>query len=129
MTMMVIQCENFNCIHHSTNNQSTGPSQCTLNSVHIDHTGFCTKNENKPDSQYQTTIIEHTPRDPQLANISETFEQVIHETLKNAGAKHIVKYYHYPTQRQPYLSLLLQTDKDREAVIVSYKPKIPNNTT
>ncbi|MDR0460630.1 MAG: hypothetical protein LBH62_04235 [Nitrososphaerota archaeon] len=73
MAMMVIQYENFNCIHHSTNNQSTGSSsQCTLNSLHIDHTGFCTKNENKPDSQYQTTIIEQTYSDPYLSNIEET---------------------------------------------------------
>jgi hypothetical protein len=132
MTMSVIQCENFNCIHHSTNNQSNNsPSQCTLNSIHITHTGNCTKNENKPDSQYQTTIIEQIPFELFLPNIKKALDlDVMQEILKTVGAVQLVKVHSYPTQKQPYLNLIVLTDKGKqELVTVDYRPKIPDNTT
>ncbi|MCL2643629.1 MAG: hypothetical protein FWD52_09035 [Candidatus Bathyarchaeota archaeon] len=46
------------------------------------------------------------------------------------GATHLVKVHSYPTQKQPYLNLQVQTDKGKQEIVtIDFRPKKPDNTT
>jgi hypothetical protein len=69
-------------------------------------------------------MIEKIPKDKWLPNFNKTLDEVTQETLKACNAVGVIKFYIHPTQKQPYLAMLLQThDGKRKMAIIHYQPK------
>ena len=123
----MVLCENYNCLYHSyRKQQKMGPAQCTLPVNYVDHSGMCTQVENRPDSQYQTTILKQLPKgEAFLPGVEESLEQIIQDTIKAVGGTGLLKVVSYPSRRSPYLGLLVAFGYDKkDVVVVEYKPKV-----
>jgi len=97
--------------------------------THKSH-GFLHKKRKQTRQSIPNNHIEQTHRDPNLPNIDKPLKHALQETLKSVGATHLVKVHSYPTQKQPYLNLQVQTDKGKQEIVtIDFRPKKPDNTT